>query len=169
MSKVQEFLNGQTGSFLDALSDEHIVHHASKQFVDKGYLNTYKPYYVASKRGLWILQGASILFALSYVSSLITTLLPSFVSFWGVVALSLVGLYFVEVGKKLTLTRSIDSILKRYADFFFYVMAVAFLAVSIYTSVSGLMQFSKQQTDKSTGIKAIYDTKKDSIEKYTKK
>ena len=166
MSKVQGFLNGQTSVFLDALSDEHIVHHASKQFVDKGYLTTYKPYYTASKRGLWILQGASILFALSYVSALITALLPSFVSFWGIVALSLVGLYFVEIGKKLTLTRSIDSILKRYSDYFFYVLAVVFLAVSIYTSVSGLMQFSKQQTDKSTVINAGYAVKKDSIEKY---
>lgn len=166
MSKVQEFLNGQTGSFLDTLSDEHIVHHASKQFIDRGYLTTYKPYYLASKRGLWVLQAASILFALSYVSSLITTLLPSYVPFWGVVALSFVGLYFIEIGKKLTLTRSIDSIIKRYSDSFFYVLAVVFLVVSIYTSVSGLMQFSKQQTDKSTAINADFSTKKDSIEKY---
>lgn len=166
MSKVQEFLNGQTGSFLDTLSDEHIVHHASKQFIDRGYLTTYKPYYLASKRGLWVLQGASILFALSYVSSLVTTLLPPYIPFWGVVALSFVALYFVEAGKKLTLTRSIDSILKRYADYFFYVLAIVFLAVSIYTSVSGLMQFSKQQTDKSTDINTNYSTKKDSIEKY---
>lgn len=166
MSKVQEFLNGQTGSFLDTLSDEHIVHHASKQFIDRGYLTTYKPYYLASKRGLWVLQAASILFALSYVSSLVTTLLPPYVPFWGVEALSFVALYFVEAGKKLTLTRSIDSILKRYADSFFYVLAVVFLAVSIYTSVSGLMQFSKQQTDKSKDINVNYSTKKDSIEKY---
>lgn len=166
MSKVQEFLNGQTGSFLDTLSDEHIVHHASKQFIDKGYLTTYKPYYLASKRGLWVLQAASILFALSYVSSLITTLLPSYVPFWGVIALSFVGLYFIEIGKKLTLTRSIDSIIKRYSDSFFYVLAVVFLVVSIYTSVSGLMQFSKQQTDKSMAINADFSTKKDSIEKY---
>jgi hypothetical protein len=166
MAKVQEFLNGQTGVFLDALSDEHIVHQASKQFVDRGYLTTYKPYYLASKRGLWILQGASMLFALSYVASLLVNLLPSFVPYWGVVGLSFVGLYFVEIGKKLTLTRSIDSILKRYSDYFFYVLAVVFLAVSIYTSVSGLMQFSKQQTDKSVGINANYATKKDSIEKY---
>jgi hypothetical protein len=166
MSKVQEFLNGETGVFLDALTDERIVFQASKQFVDRGYLTTYKPYYMASKRGLWVLQGASILFALSYVASLLLNLLPSFMPFWSVIALSFGGLYFVEVGKKLTLTRSIDSILKRYADSFFYVLAAVFLAVSIYTSVSGLMQFSKQQTDKSTSINAGYSVQKDSIEKY---
>lgn len=166
MAKVQEFLNSKTGVFLDNLSDEHIVHHAAKQFIDRGYLTTYKPYYIASKRGLWILQLASILFALSYVSSLVASLLPSYVPLWGVLGVSLVGLYFVEIGKKLTLTRSIDSIIKKYTDYFFYVLAVVFLTVSVYTSVSGLMQFSKEQTDKSKVINTQYGTKKDSIEKY---
>jgi hypothetical protein len=166
MSKVQDFLNGQTSIFLDSLDNENIVYQASKQFIDNGYLTTYKPYYVASKRGLWVLQIFSMLFALSCVSSWIEKLLPNFLPFPAVLALSLVALYFVEIGKKLSVVRSIDAILKKYNDAFFFGLAVVFLGASVYTSVSGLMQFSKQQTDKSKFINQGYNIKKDSVEKY---
>lgn len=128
---------------------------ASELFRDKPFAEANKVQFISAKVIGVVAQIVSVFLSVNFASKIFSDLLPTFLqNYYFVTFLSLVVLGIIEYAKRFTIKSIAVSYFKKSLSLGNILLFLLLFGVSIYAAVTGAVEYTKEQTDKSDDIAA---------------